>query len=98
MQAISSTEAQTAWLAKNDLNMTAESHLDLSSLVPAVVPAAAGRGSFLRLRQRPSAVLLRPPLPLGPPSQYIGSLTGFQRTVHLIRRRKMGDLNVDKWA
>lgn len=65
-------------------------HLNLPPLIFTLVPTAAGvavRGSFFGLRQRPSAVLLQPPLPLVPPSQHVSALTGLQRAVHLIRER-----------
>lgn len=61
-------------------------HLNPPPLVAALGPAAAGeavRRSFLGLRQRPSAVLLRPPLALVPPQRHVAALVGLQRAVHL---------------
>lgn len=66
-------------------------HLYPSSLISTRFPTAAGvavRGSFLGLRQRPSTILLWPPLALVPPYMRISALTGLQRAVHLIRRNK----------
>lgn len=64
----------------------AATHLDPPPLVAALRPAAAGEAvwrSILGLRQRPSAVLLRPPLPLVPPQWHVAALIGLQWAVHL---------------
>lgn len=66
-------------------------HLYPPSLIFTLVQTAAGVavwGSFLRLRKRTSAVLLRPPFPLVPSSQHISALTGLQRAIHLTKSGK----------